>query len=134
MNDVVIQTLQSLPRMLHNPYVFHGRNPGDYLKNGIKHTNWKQYLQQADIGDFHWHDLRHTFASRLVMRGVDLYTVSKLLGHYSLEVTERYAHLASGHLQKAVDCLTTVPSTEVTPSHAAIPRLSVSCSFNYVGL
>lgn len=124
MNNVVIQTLQSLPRMLHNPYVFYGRNPGEYLKNGIKNTDWKLYLKQAGIDNLKWHDLRHTFASRLVMHGVDLYTVSKLLGHSSLEVTERYAPLASGHLQKAVDCLTTISSAEVTPkltpSHAAI--------------
>jgi site-specific recombinase XerD len=109
--------------MLHNPYVFYGRDPGQYLKNGIKNTEWKRYLSEAQIDDLKWHDLRHTFASRLVMHGVDLYTVSKLLGHYSLEVTERYAHLASGHLQKAVECLRANSSTEVTPkltpSHAA---------------
>jgi hypothetical protein len=48
------------------------------------------------------------------MKGVDLYTVSKLMGHYSTEVTERYAHLASDHLQRAVDSLA-IPSAEVTP-------------------
>jgi site-specific recombinase XerD len=114
MNDVVIEALQSIPPMLHNPYVFYGRNAGENLKNGVKNSDWKKYLTAAGIEDFHWHDLRHTFASRLVMKGVDLYTVSKLMGHYSTEVTERYAHLANAHLQKAVDSLT-IPSAQVTP-------------------
>jgi site-specific recombinase XerD len=55
-----------------------------------------------------WHDCRHTFASRLVMAGVDLYSVAKLLGHKDIKVTMRYAHLAPGYLKKAVNvlCLT----------------------------
>ena len=113
-NDVVIQTLQSLPRMLHNPYVFNGWNRGERLKNGIKNTDWKRYLKKAKIENFHWHDVRHTFASRLVMKGINLYIVSKLLGHHSLDMTERYAHLAPDFLQNAVDVLA-IPAAQVTP-------------------
>jgi len=57
------------------------------------------------IQDFHFHDTRHTFASHLVMGGVDITTVSKLLGHKSLTMTLRYAHLAPSHLVKAVEIL-----------------------------
>lgn len=57
------------------------------------------------IKDFHFHDLRHTFASHLVMAGVDITTVSKLLGHKSLTMTLRYSHLAPNHLQNAVNML-----------------------------
>ena len=128
MNDFVIQTLQCLPRMLHNPYVFYGRNPGDRLKNGIKNTDWKKYLKEAGIENFHWHDLRHTFASRLVMKGINLYTVSKLLGHHSLDMTERYAHLAPDYLQKAVEVLAQV-TPELTPAANGSPSASVSNSF-----
>jgi integrase len=103
MNDVVISALQSIPRMLHNPCVFRSLIPGENFKNGPR--NWKRYLADAGIENFRWHDLSHTFASRLVMRGVDLYTVSKLFGHHNLEMTQRYAHLAPEHLQKAVDVL-----------------------------
>ena len=105
MNQVVIEALKGLPRMLHNPYVFYGRNVGKPLHNGIKHSDWLNYLEATGIEDLHWHDLRHTFASRLVMKGVDLYTVSKLMGHHSLEMTERYPHLAPDYLKDTVNVL-----------------------------
>jgi integrase len=51
-------------------------------------------LADAKIKNFRWHDLRHTFASRLVMTGVDIRTVQQLKGHKTIQVTLRYAHLA----------------------------------------
>jgi integrase len=66
---------------------------------------WLAALKAAEITGFNWHDLRHTFASRLVMNGVDIFTVSKLLRHSSksIQVTMRYAHLADKHLKAAVE-------------------------------
>jgi Phage integrase family len=60
---------------------------------------------------------QHTFASRLVMQGVDLYTVKELLGHQSIEMTPRYAHLAPGHLHKAVEVLSQ-SKTQLVPELA----------------
>jgi len=62
-------------------------------------------LKKAGIVDFTFHDLRHTFASHLVMEGVDITTVSRLLGHASLTMTLRYAHLAPKHMASAINVL-----------------------------
>ncbi len=62
-------------------------------------------VRKAEIRDFRFHDLRHTFASRLAMRGVDLFTVGKLMGHHGTRMTERYAHLSNQHLRDAVQAL-----------------------------
>ena len=61
-----------------------------------------EVVEHKGINDYHFHDNRHTFASHLVMAGVDITTVSKLLGHKSLAMTLRYAHLAQSHTVKAV--------------------------------
>lgn len=54
---------------------------------------------------FRWHDIRHTFASKLVMASVDLYAVKELMGHSTITMTERYAHLAPGYMKKEVEKL-----------------------------
>jgi len=59
-------------------------------------------LTKAGIEGFTWHSLRHSFASRLVMAGVDLRTVQELLGHQSATMTQRYAHLSPEHQLDAV--------------------------------
>lgn len=83
-------------------YVFPAAD-GGRLDNIKK--SFGKLLADADIDGFRFHDLRHHFASRLVMAGVDLNTVRELLGHANLEMTLRYAHLAPEHKAAAVALL-----------------------------
>ena len=62
-------------------------------------------LKRAKIHDFHFHDLRHTFATRMVQAGIDLYKVQRLLGHKSPIMTQRYAHHYPESLRDAVEAL-----------------------------
>ena len=68
----------------------------------------------AGVQDFHWHDLRHTFASRLVMAGVPIRAVAELLGHSEITTTMRYAHLAPGYLADAVERLAALPPIQTS--------------------
>jgi integrase len=62
-------------------------------------------LEKAGVGDFRFHDLRHTFAARLAQTGVDPYTIQKLMGHTSFTTTQRYAHHFVESLRRGIECL-----------------------------
>ncbi len=66
---------------------------------------FEQAVEDSGVAHFTWHDLRHTFISRLVMAGVDLRTVMELAGHKTIQMTMRYAHLAPSHVAQAVEKL-----------------------------
>jgi integrase len=72
----------------------------------LKHFNFRRPFQMAlkaaQIEDFRWHDLRHCAASYLVMAGVDMRTVAEILGHKTMQMTQRYTHLSPEHLKDAV--------------------------------
>lgn len=84
------------------PWVFH--DAAGHRWNDIRHP-FDAACDSAGLSDFHFHDLRHTFASWLMMRGVPLATVSNLLGHTSPSMTLRYAHLSPKHITSAVRVL-----------------------------
>jgi integrase len=100
LNDEALTTLQQWRSdSKSTEWVFAGHH-GERMQ-AVK-TSWKSVLRSAAIIDFRWHDLRHHFASRLVMNGVDLNTVRELLGHSDLSMTLRYAHLSPEHKADAV--------------------------------
>ena len=107
MNELARETLEKCPKRIVDgkicPWVF-SRPDGDALRS-IR-NGFEAAVKRAGITKhIRFHDLRHTFASHLVMKGVDLRTVAKLMGHRDIRVTMRYAHLAPEHLQAAVDVL-----------------------------
>ena len=102
MNDIVQKTIIGVLKHPESQYIFcnnDGQPYGDIKKSFLTAVN------KSGIINFHFHDLRHTFASQLVMAGVDLNTVRELLGHKSLEMTLRYSHLSPDHKKRAVDVL-----------------------------
>jgi len=87
---------------LKSPYVFCDSQGKRFWE--VKRS-FASACRRAGIDVFHFHDLRHTFASQLVMNGVNLKAVQELLGHADIKMTMRYSHLFQAHLQDAVAVL-----------------------------
>jgi integrase len=102
MNDVVHKLLSKLKSNITSAYVFPNAKGGRYTS--LKRS-FSTALKLAGIEDFTFHDLRHSFASNLIMAGADLVTVKELLGHRSLRMTSRYLHLSQSHKLNAVQKL-----------------------------
>jgi len=108
LNDTAVAILRALPSRCQSDWVFPSQT-------GITPVNVSNFLhrvfipavRRAGIANFRWHDLRHTFASRLAMASVDLRTIQELMGHKTLAMTLRYAHLSPTHLHAAVRALDT---------------------------
>lgn len=109
LNSVALALLEFLQAKAgESDYVFLGMRNDAPLKKG---RHWfEDAVRKAGIRHFTWHDLRHTFASRLVMKGVDLRKIQELMGHKTIQMTCRYAHLAPRDLLTAVEKLVSEPS------------------------
>jgi integrase len=106
MSSLVQEARRRVPRTLGEAPVFPGcRN--------VSHR-FPRWVQDAGLKDLRLHDLRHTFASRLAMAGVDILTIKELLGHKTLATTLRYSHLSPGHQRDAVEKLVGVTTDTVS--------------------
>jgi len=112
MNATLKQVFEGLPRSIdRNGLVFaYGES-----KTPNPRKAFESAKEKAGIEDFRFHDMRHTFASHLVMGGADFKTIQELLGHKSLAMTMRYAHLSAGHKRKALQDLYSKVSPLVSP-------------------
>lgn len=126
-NGTLLATFKGLTRRLDIPHVFYDSKTGKPYQDVKK--SFHSACKTAKIKDFHFHDLRHSFASQLVMAGIDLTTVKELLGHKTLTMTLRYAHLAPGHKVKAVDVLDKIMSGKVNCTKTAQFSELTNCAF-----
>lgn len=104
LNTEALQVLKSWRRQTSSAATLVFPNKDGKRFDSIK-KGWAGIINTANIKNFRWHDLRHHFASRLVMADVDLNTVRELLGHSDMSMTLRYAHLAPEHKANAVEKL-----------------------------
>lgn len=116
LNSLAYKTLSEWKKLQKddNPLVF--PNPKTGSKMHDCRNSWKKLLRDAEIENFRWHDMRHDFASQLVMRDVSILTVKKLMTHSKLEMTLRYAHLAPKKRKEAVEKLCVSDKTNHTPT------------------
>lgn len=115
MNETLRTVLTKVLQSHSSPWVFpNKKGTGPLSAQNFYNRVFKPALVSAKIKDFKFHDLRHTFASRLVMRGRSLYEVKELLGHKRESTTHRYAHLAPDRLREAVNSLATPPTGTTT--------------------
>jgi len=104
MNKAVSMALEGIERDTESSYMFCDKFSKPYIN---VRSSFFTAMKKSGIINFRFHDLRHTAASHLVMAGVDLNTVRELLGHKSLGMTLRYAHLSQDHKKRAVAMLST---------------------------
>jgi len=87
-------------RRLNSEYVFPSRNG---QKPACIRTAWNNAIAKAEINDFHFHDLRHSTASYLAMNGASLAEIAAVLGHKTLAMVKRYAHLSDSHISGVLE-------------------------------
>jgi len=102
-NQTLRDTLVLLKNKSSGEYLFSYGDSGEPVKS-IKKGFWAA-LRRSGIDHCRFHDLRHTFASRLVMSGVDIVTVKELMGHKDIKMTMRYSHPTPEHKKQAVERL-----------------------------
>ncbi len=105
LSEQALVILRGLSSWLHSPYLFASPLKAAQPMQGRNFVVkvYEPALNKAGILGATWHTLRHSFASRAVMAGVDIRTVQELMGHSTVTMTMRYAHLSPAHLKTAVN-------------------------------
>jgi site-specific recombinase XerD len=104
MNRTVCNVVCSVPPRLDTDYLFADEEGKPYSRHKVSMA-FKRACEKVGMEDFRFHDLRHHFASRLTMKGVNQKTLMDLLGHKRPEMTVRYQHLSPHYLKGAVEVL-----------------------------
>ena len=106
LNKFALDVLNRRSKMksIKNDLVFFNKNGRKIHVSNLRKSFYR-VMGKVGIKDFRFHDLRHTFASRLAQAGVDLYKISKLLGHKDIKMTQRYSHHCSDSLRDGVEIL-----------------------------
>src|SRR5437899_3339096 len=129
MDTILFALFRAYPRRVGADLVFSSSSGGRIVD---VRTGFLNSCKRAGIADLHFHDLRHTFASQFVMAGGDLYILKEILGHKSLTMTQRYAHLSPTYKIKAIDRINTLwagatpqaSTSEVLPENSSVTAAS----------
>jgi len=105
LNRLVAEEKLKLGPVYENNNLLFPSSVGKYITAKTVFTSWKRLLKRADVPDKRFHALRHTFATTLIMENIDLLTVSRLLGHGSIETTQIYTHILKERKQDALTVL-----------------------------
>lgn len=105
LNDTLMDTLLKLKKDSNSEYVFTTNKGKPYTSDTAWKRVWMTAFRRSGIDKCRFHDLRHSFASRLVMAGVDIVTVQELMGHKDITMTKRYSHPTPEHKKQAVERL-----------------------------
>ncbi len=135
-NDTLSELFQTLRREnpgLKHVFTYNGNKPARHLKtvclvmdndnqiNNIKHS-FQTALKKSGIDNCRLHDLRHTFASHLLMNGASIKDIQELLGHKTMQMTLRYAHLSQEHKKKAVNLLNGLTALSTQAYRDGVPQ------------
>jgi integrase len=98
-----VDAVRAIPRRIDTILLF----PGKVKRNKPidLRVPWRAALKSAEITDFRWHDLRHSTASYLAMTGATPVVIAEVLGHKTLQMVKRYAHLSEAHTAGVVESM-----------------------------
>ena len=130
-SDKIIEVLLEQKEVSRGRYVFSTEEGEKVDKSKVRRT-FERAMREADIASTDFKILRHTYASHLVMKGVDMRTVQKLLGHHSIKMTEKYSHLAPDHLQSVAEHLDFEEEADVFGHKLGTNRISLIPGFPQV--